>query len=195
MSRRILIDMLGQVRDGCEIIRQAGIRKGDASWVVRCGCGGDRTVLGSELRRVDRVSWQCGPCRRPRKPLPELGLVVKCWTVIGTSRARHDLVTLRCNHCGYEHAYRCDSIPTWHRSCSVPSPTRGRRYATGGGREGLPGDHPQWARWSAELHMDPTLREVWTPTRVRDVEFWRSNNAAQVLPIEIYVDQRRWVFA
>ena len=116
------------------------------------------------------------------------GETLGTWTIIsrvvGSGRTRFNV---RCIHCRTERQIRLDQLSQcapWHKGCLVVDSTRTRRYSTGGGSEAYPGNHPQWARWSAELHMHPELAETWPPSRVESIRFWRQNLAAPVMSIE-----------
>lgn len=57
------IDMVGQRFGAQEVIAAAGVDKhGQALWLTRCGCGNERPVQGSKLRKGESIS--CG-CMKP----------------------------------------------------------------------------------------------------------------------------------
>jgi hypothetical protein len=122
----------------------------------------------------------------------EPGDVVGNWRVgtrlLAPGKAQFNVT---CIHCGAVRVLRKDMMHRVrsHIGCTVVSSKRhylrdSREYA---------GDHPQWAIWSAELHMNPELRNVWPVSRVHSIDCWRENAVAekQTMTIDDWAETRR----
>jgi hypothetical protein len=58
-QRNRFVDITGQRFSKCLVLREAGVVKGHATWLIRCDCGTEKAVNGYALRNGTQKSCGC----------------------------------------------------------------------------------------------------------------------------------------